>query len=187
MLNPFKCCWAVTSVYDVSLQFMHLVVFGQFHSSKPWRDRYACVETRRPFETSRTRPVHSLYSAFVFCSSCVYGCWCERLRPNLKTIHGQNGLVSLYIDTNHNSLNDTSFRMVHMMCDTQTHQHPTSTLLCQLFNGRCQSRRSAQLRNVFKNVYMCNEHYKVTRTLYYCLASYTDVYFWNNLPERSSL
>lgn len=115
--------------------------------------RYVSVKTHWAFEISRTFPVHTPYSAFVFSSSCVYGCWCEHLRLNLGTIHGQNGLVSLYINTNHNSLNDTSFSTVHMMCVIQTHQHPTCTLLCQLFNGRCQSQRSAQLRNELENAH----------------------------------
>lgn len=72
---------------------------------------------------------------FVWPSCCVYGCWCEPLRQTLGTIHQQNGLVSLYIHTNHNCLNDTSCSMVHMKCVTQTHQHTTRTLLCRPFDS----------------------------------------------------
>lgn len=85
-----------------------------------------------------------LIQPFVWPSSCVYGCWCERLGQNLGTIHQQYGLVSLYIHTNHNCLNDTSFNMVHVKCVTQTHQHPTRTLLCRPFDSRCQPLKSAE-------------------------------------------
>lgn len=76
--------------------------------------------------------------------ACVYGCWCERLRPSLGTIDQQNGLVSLYIHANHNCLNDTSSSTVHMKCVAQTHQHPTRSLLCRPSDTRCQSPESAQ-------------------------------------------
>lgn len=76
-----------------------------------------------------------LVMPFVCHFSCVYGWWCEHLRLSLGTIHKQNGLVSLYIHKTPNCLNDTSFSIVHKELVTQTHQHPTLSLLCQSFDG----------------------------------------------------